>query len=673
MIVKNESQIIDRCLASVKPFVDYIVITDTGSTDDTVQIIETFLAKENIAGKVFRSEWRNFGANRTESFENVQKWLDEQHIDRSTNYAVTIDADMCMCESAYDKTALSTSISWSLLQKSSALEYWNTRVIRSDLPAKCVGVTHEYWEIPNIPPPRQFAGVYLSDFGDGGCKHDKFTRDIRLLTEGLLAEPTNTRYMFYLANSLKDVQQYADAVEMYKKRVSKGGWVEELFMSWLYMGICYEALNQSEHAVSCWLYAYNVLPRRAESLWRVARHYRLRGQNVLGLMFVREGLRLSKPKDLTLFIEPAVYEYALIEELSIMAFYTGAIQTGRVACQYLARCPFVNVPDSVQKQAQKNCLFYMRPLATKGGSIQQLTIHGVDKTYHTSSACLWPNGLGLQGVVRAVNYTLDREFTYHSNDEDGVIRTINYWCTFDADGSCTQSQQIEHFQPTNHLSIVQGLEDIRVCQFGDKMYAIAVSSEYGVYPHPSVVWFEIVDTCRIPCISPIRFREDMVQKNWTLFATLHTQSPELYICYSHHPFTLLRVTDLQSGVVELVCEHTPVMINLENVRGSANPVYIPKENAYLFLVHEVAFEGRMRKYFHRFLKYDAVTWNLIAVTEPFVMKELYVEFSLSVLYMDGPEEKLKIVFSTCDNSTEVLTVPYNQLSYLNWQAIPVPF
>ena len=38
MIVKNESQVIEKCLASVKPLIDYWVIVDTGSSDDTQQI-----------------------------------------------------------------------------------------------------------------------------------------------------------------------------------------------------------------------------------------------------------------------------------------------------------------------------------------------------------------------------------------------------------------------------------------------------------------------------------------------------------------------------------------------------------------------------------------------------------------------------------------------------------
>ena len=47
MIVKNESKIIVRLLQSVYKLIDAYCICDTGSTDDTIEVIETFLKKED--------------------------------------------------------------------------------------------------------------------------------------------------------------------------------------------------------------------------------------------------------------------------------------------------------------------------------------------------------------------------------------------------------------------------------------------------------------------------------------------------------------------------------------------------------------------------------------------------------------------------------------------------
>ena len=59
MIVKNESEIITRCLDSVKDLIDYWVISDTGSTDGTQQIITDYFKQHNIPGLLLENAWKN--------------------------------------------------------------------------------------------------------------------------------------------------------------------------------------------------------------------------------------------------------------------------------------------------------------------------------------------------------------------------------------------------------------------------------------------------------------------------------------------------------------------------------------------------------------------------------------------------------------------------------------
>jgi glycosyltransferase involved in cell wall biosynthesis len=65
MIVKNESKIIERCLNSARPIIDSVSICDTGSTDETPEIIENWCSENNIPGKVHHKSFINFGYNRT--------------------------------------------------------------------------------------------------------------------------------------------------------------------------------------------------------------------------------------------------------------------------------------------------------------------------------------------------------------------------------------------------------------------------------------------------------------------------------------------------------------------------------------------------------------------------------------------------------------------------------
>ena len=75
MIVKNEEEWLQRCLDSVKGFVDEIIIVDTGSTDNTKEIAEKFRAK------LFDFKWTdNFAEARNFSISKATGswilWLD---------------------------------------------------------------------------------------------------------------------------------------------------------------------------------------------------------------------------------------------------------------------------------------------------------------------------------------------------------------------------------------------------------------------------------------------------------------------------------------------------------------------------------------------------------------------------------------------------------------------
>ncbi len=79
MIVKNESQVIERCLKCVSDLVDEIVIVDTGSTDDTMSIARKF------TDSIYEFPWiDDFSAARNFSFSKATKeyimWLDADDI-----------------------------------------------------------------------------------------------------------------------------------------------------------------------------------------------------------------------------------------------------------------------------------------------------------------------------------------------------------------------------------------------------------------------------------------------------------------------------------------------------------------------------------------------------------------------------------------------------------------
>ena len=60
MIVRNEQRIITHCLESVAPYIDCWVIGDTGSSDGTLEIIETLFRDRGIPGELHYFSFANF-------------------------------------------------------------------------------------------------------------------------------------------------------------------------------------------------------------------------------------------------------------------------------------------------------------------------------------------------------------------------------------------------------------------------------------------------------------------------------------------------------------------------------------------------------------------------------------------------------------------------------------
>ena len=174
--------------------------------------------------------------------------------------------------------------------------------------------------------------------------------------------------------------------------------------------------------------------------------------------------------------------------------------------------------------------------------------------------------------------------------------------------------------------------------------------------HPSVILlnFELErGKYVINKVHPITYNDHICQKNWTIFS----QDSKLYALYSHHPLTILEI-DPETYQHKVIKEKYS-NYNLSDIRGSANPIRVGDE--WIILVHEVV-QKNTRKYYHRFLKYSSV-WELIDISEPFYFNELFVEFSLSIMY-DNNSNNLSIVYSTRDNTTEIMTIDYSRIPWL---------
>ena len=84
MIVKNEIEVLPRLFFTLRDFIDYYVIVDTGSTDGTQEFIKSEMENYGINGEIYEEKWVNFGVNRQQALDKAIGKAD---------YALIIDAD----------------------------------------------------------------------------------------------------------------------------------------------------------------------------------------------------------------------------------------------------------------------------------------------------------------------------------------------------------------------------------------------------------------------------------------------------------------------------------------------------------------------------------------------------------------------------------------------------
>ncbi|MGB0132696.1 glycosyltransferase [Dokdonella sp.] len=353
MIVRDEAAVIRRCLQSVRPFIDSWAISDTGSMDGTQDLIRRELA--DLPGELIERPWVNFAHNRNEALQ-----LAARHGD----YALVIDADeMLVAEAGF---------SWPILDAPGyqfEFHFGNTRYRRIAMPRLDAdwcwrGVLHEALVSPKAAETKCLSGLHVLVQSDGARSQrpaaEKFAADAAILRQALIDEPDNARYVFYLAQSLRDSGQLGDALATYRRRVAMGGWEEEVYQSMLQVALLSERCGCTDAEIlAAFLHAYDYRPSRAEAPCELARYCRLQKRYALGRDFAAVAMAKA-PTDDVLFVDHGVLAWRARDELAVSSYWCGEYSVCAEHCrQLLANA---SLPDSERQRVEANLTFALAGL-----------------------------------------------------------------------------------------------------------------------------------------------------------------------------------------------------------------------------------------------------------------------------------------------------------------------
>lgn len=640
MIVKNESKIIYRLFESVASIIDCYCICDTGSTDNTIQIITDYFASKNIPGKVVTEPFKNFCHNRNFALQSCVGMSD---------YVLLLDADMILENINFNKKILNNASSFTILQGNENFYYQNIRIITNNGEYKYNGVTHEYIDTPsnNTIYNIEKKCLFIKDVGDGGCKQNKFERDISLLLDGIKEEPNNVRYYFYLANSYHDCGRFVEAINVYKKRIELGGWNEEVWYSYYRIGNCFKNMGKYEDAIYYWLNGFNFYSERLEGLYEIIQHYRITSKHKLADIFYKEArkiLDLNKNRDNYLFLHEDVYASKIYYEYTIIAAYLGISDVKYEIVKVLN-----NSRDRTEiNNMLTNMKFYKNELKLSSKFIIdntiQININNEPTTFYSSSSCLIPNtlGTGYKMNIRYVNYYIDSHGNYLNCDK--YIISINKYIEFDKEMNVVCEKMMEmKFEDRRYI----GIEDVRIFNDIETNELLFIGTGFHQSNKIGIVTGKYdIENCSMDYDEiHANFNNSSCEKNWVFI----NYKESTHIVYDWYPLRICKINSTNNELSLVEKREMPCIFS--NIRGSTSGFTYSMssgEKEIWFVTHLVSYETP-RHYYHVIVVFD-VNMNLLRYSAPFKFEGLPIEYCLSIIVED---ERVLINYSTWDRTTRI--------------------
>ena len=647
MIVKNESKIITRLFDSVLSLIDSYCICDTGSTDNTVSIIKEYFTKHNIPGKIIHENFKNFSQARNYSLNNC---FNEDGSPMS-DYILLLDADMIL-EVKEDITTFKKSLnmdSYNILQGTDTFYYNNMRIIKNIVNNgnilynmfKYIGVTHEYISTPDYIQKINLSKdiIFIRDIGDGGSKSDKFPRDIKLLKNEIEENPNSDREHFYLANSYYSIGQYEDAIEIYKKRIKLGGWIQETWYSYYRIGLCYKNINKISDAIYNWIEAYNHFPDRIENLYQIISYYRIIGNCKSALIFYKLAKEILNKKsniDTYLFLEKDIYSYKLDYEFTIIALYCDITNIANELINIFNNCEEEYLIDNVLSN-MKFYKFVLKPLQIIDMSFSTFfTIGEKEIKFNSSSQCIIPDKNGYLTNIRLVNYKIDDRGNYLDCNEN--IISINKFTKLTKEFKNIEDKIFSIDNSEINRRYV-GVEDVRI--FNETEESLSFIGT-GYHKNNTIgIVIGKYDKGKDTLISneiKSSFSNNICEKNWTYVKYKN----ETHVIYNWYPLQICKIIDNKLELVET--KNTPLLF--KNLRGSTCGFEYNDE--LWFINHIVSYETP-REYYHIFSVFDKEL-NLLRYSQPFKFEGEKIEYCLSLIV-----EKDRVIssYSTWDRTTKL--------------------
>lgn len=302
MIVKNEEDVLPRCLESVKNLTDEIIIVDTGSEDATKK------AAAGYTDRIYDFKWKDdFSAARNYAFEKGKSdylmWLDaddvlpaderERFLEMKNNLAENVDIIMMPYAVSFDEKGKST------------FTYYRERIVKNHAGYMFKGRVHEVI----LPAGKiQYSDIRVEH---RKTKQGEAGRNLRIYermeAEG---EAFDARALYYYGRELTFHGQYKKGSEILKKFLTcSDGWAENKIEAARQLAYCYYGMKKEEKALMSLFSSFKFGVPRGETCCDLGRHFMDREKYEQAVYWFKQALEAKKDLKSGAFIQEECYGF----------------------------------------------------------------------------------------------------------------------------------------------------------------------------------------------------------------------------------------------------------------------------------------------------------------------------------------------------------------------------
>ena len=324
VMMKNEEIALRKTLNSVKDVVNGYILYDTGSTDATLTV-----AKEYEPSHVLKGKFIDFATSRNElltfakSFTCLYNYFLLMDCNEQLQHYNLREEIGTECDAYYVRQIWFTGYN---------TEFYNIRLIRSNLECKYIGRVHEYLELPPDCTPNVINVTYLYQDRGSNCTSSviRWKQDVALLNQDALDDDKNCRTMFYLAQTYECLNDHENAYKWYKKRSNQEcNFIEERYLSTERCGDLATTIAKKIY----WYVKASDLMLRVEPLIKLAKLFQKKKKFYLAYPFIAMACSLPYPTNCILFVNKTDYDYTRWHLMGIIAYYVQRYDEGKKACQ----------------------------------------------------------------------------------------------------------------------------------------------------------------------------------------------------------------------------------------------------------------------------------------------------------------------------------------------------